>query len=276
MELNIITKSFDLPADIGNMQAVSDWLVPFVEEGKSFEVTESNVKQAKARKSDLNKIRKTIDDSRKIMKKDCLRPYEVMEEKYNLIFSWIDEPIQAIDRQLKAIENAEIQAKRDVLEKFFSEENMFCFLSLDDVLNPKWQNKTEKTENLMKEIKSEILKIKADYEDVKTMYSDSQLWTAIKLEFAEKRGNKTETLAYALKLERLFQSEQRKNVQNDCEAISSKSSIITPETVQTPVKNDFGSSHALSGTFRVTGTESQIIALRDFMKNNGINFALSV
>ncbi|MDE6789403.1 MAG: DUF1351 domain-containing protein, partial [Ruminococcus sp.] len=104
MELSIITKSFDLPADIDNIEAVNNWLIPIIEEGRSLVVTKDGIKSAKDKRADLNRIRKAVDKSRMTMKKDCLRPYELMEEKYNRIFSWIDEPIQAIDKQLKVFE----------------------------------------------------------------------------------------------------------------------------------------------------------------------------
>lgn len=272
MELIIADRQFELPAEISNLEEIRQWLMPKLEFYKSLVVTENGIKSAKSDKAELNRLRKVIDDKRKEIKKAYLKPYNVIEDECRKITALIDEPIKAIDEQIKAFENAEIQAKREVLEKFFSEENTFGFLTLDDVVNPKWKNKTEKAENLTKEIGAKISEIKTDFEDIQNMYSDSALWTAISGRFAETKGNKFETLAYAVTLERRYQTAQRENVANAAKTDCEKSNIITPVLNQNAVSDDYSTPQMISGTFKVTCTEPQLIALRDFMKDNDISF----
>ena len=191
----------------------------------------------------------------------------MIEDECKNLITMIDEPIKAIDSQIKAFDDMELQAKRAELEKCFNTENTLDFVILDDVLNPKWKNKTEKTESLMNEIRAKISGLKSDFEYLQNMYSDSGLWTAILKKFQETKS-KEQTLAYAVELER---SEKRLNTSK---INSTESNIIIPETNQTPIKINSESNRIVSGTFKVTCTESQLIALRDFMKSKNIKFEL--
>lgn len=265
MEFIVTNRSFELPAQISNIEELRQTLVPKLAFYNSLVVTENSIKSAKSDKAALNKLKKAIDEKRKEIKKAYLEPYQAIEDECKKLIAMIDEPVQAIDRQLKVFEDAEIQAKRAVLEDAFNEENTLDFLLLDDVINPKWKNKTEKTENLIEEIKSKILKFKSDFEYLKNMYSDSSLFPAVLTKFQETKSREL-TLAYAVELER---SEKSLNaVRTDCNA----SNIITPVSIHAPVKNDSDGDRVLSGTFKVTCTVSELKALRDFMKENGINF----
>lgn len=265
MELIISEKQFELPAEISNFEELRQALIPKLEFYRNLVVTEESIKSAKSDRADLNRLKKMIDDERKKIKNRYISPYQVIENECRQLITLIDEPIYTIDSQLKAFEEKALQAKRAVLEAHFNSENTLDFVKLDDVLNKKWKNKTEKTESLKTEISAKISALKTDFEDIESMYSASVMWTAIFAKFKE-TIDKSATLAYAIELER---SEMRlKRSQSD----SVSSNVITPTTSQTAVTDDSERSQTVSGSFKVTCTISQLVALRDFMKNKGIKF----
>ncbi len=271
MELSIINRQFELPAEISNLEEIRQWLIPKLEFYKSLVVTEDGIKSAKSDKADLNKLRKAIDDKRKEIKKDYLKPYNDIENECKKIISLIDEPIKAIDEQIKAFDEKEKSDKKISLKTAFFKIPHLDWIEFEKILPEKWANKTEKTENLINEIQNRIEKINAEYTEITEMYTDSPLLTAIQERYRTS-GSKAETLAYAVTLERQYQTAQRESVSDTLKTDCNNGNIITHKTNQNAIKSDSGSSQMISGTFRLTCTKSQLIALRDFMKDNGISF----
>lgn len=265
MELVLRNRQFELPAEISNLEELRQCLAPKLEFYKSLVVTEDSIKSAKSDKADLNKLKKAIDEKRKDIKKAYLEPYKKIEGECQAITDMIDEPVKAIDSQIKAIEAIETEKKKAVLEESFNAENTFDFVRFEDVINEKWANKTEKTEKLIAEMKLKISGLKADFDYLQNMYSGSPLWTAILYKFMETKS-KENTLAYAVELERL------ESQINSSVTACNENSIIAPVQSQNAVDGNSDGDKTISGTFKVTCTKSQLIALRDFMKENGISF----
>ena len=84
-------------------------------------VTEDAIRDAKTDRAALNKLRTAFDEKRKEVKKACLKPYEDFEKKTKELLEIVDQPILAIDTQVKAFEDAEIQNKRTAIERFYSD-----------------------------------------------------------------------------------------------------------------------------------------------------------
>lgn len=265
MEFTVMEKQFEMPCGIGNFEELKKALVPKTEFYKNLVVTENSVKSAKTSRAELNGLKKALDGERKKIRERCLVPYRAVERDFDELISLIDEPIQAIDSQIKALDETAVQEKRKELEEHFSAENTLDFVELDDVLNPKWRNKTEKTESLKKEITAKIFQINSDFDDVKSMYRDSDLMTAVCAEFAETKS-KEKALSYAVGLER-FRMRLNASVSG-----SVSGNAITPIAPQTAVTGDSECSQTVSGKFSVTCTKKQLVSLRDFMRENGIAF----
>lgn len=265
MELTITERNFTLPAKVGNFEELRKELAGKLEFYNTLVVTEDGVRQAKADRADLNRIRKAIDQRRKDIKKAYFLPYQTIEDECKALTAMLDKPIAAIDKQLQAFDERALQEKRNDLEEYFRSVNTMEFVSPDDVISPKWRNKTEKTDNLKEQIKEKIFQLKTDFDYLKNMYSDSGLWTAIFRKFTETKSGE-QTLAYAVELER---TEKRLN---GAVADGKISNAVTPVTHQTAVTDNSERSQTLSGVFRVTCTAVQLKNLRDFMKSNGISF----
>ena len=64
-------------------------------------VTEDGIKGAKEDRAKLNKLREALENKRKEVKRECMAPYTDFEAKVKELVGLIDQPIAAIDAQLK-------------------------------------------------------------------------------------------------------------------------------------------------------------------------------
>ena len=137
-------------------------------------VTEDAIKDAKADRAKLNKLRTAIDDKRKDVKKTFLKPYEDFEKRVKEILSLIDRPIAAIDAQTKAFDEAQLNDKRNTLAAFYTANigELREILPLEKVLPPKWENKGETIINITQQMLDVMNRVKNDLGIIKAMKLD--------------------------------------------------------------------------------------------------------
>jgi len=253
MDLKIKTDLSVIPQKIEfNADEIKSELAPKLEFYKNLVVTEDGIKDAKSDRAKLNKLKSAFEDKRRELKKICLAPYEKFEEKCREITSMIDEASSAIDIQIKEFDQMRKQKKYSEIENFFKSLDKPDYIEIGDVLNPKWANSTMNIENIKSEISENISRITGDMNEITNLYGNLPFFAAIKNRFIES-FDKSETITYAVKLEQ--EQKSRIHVETSSYVISEPEKII-------------------SGTFKVFGTESQLIMLREFMKNNGITFKI--
>lgn len=64
--------------------------------------TDDQIKDAKADKANLNKLKKALNDERIRKEKEYMQPFNVFKAQINEIIGIIDKPIAVIDEQVKA------------------------------------------------------------------------------------------------------------------------------------------------------------------------------
>lgn len=67
--------------------------------------TDDQIKQAKADKANLNKLKKALNDERIRREKEYMKPFNDFKSKINEIICIIDKPVAVIDRQVKEYED---------------------------------------------------------------------------------------------------------------------------------------------------------------------------
>lgn len=264
MELILKSAEISIPQAIENLEQLKAEIAPKMEYYRSLAVTEDSIRAAKADRAKLNKLKKAIDDQRIAVKKQCLTPYEALERECRELEALIIAPIAAIDTQIKAFEDAEKNKKYAELQAYFESVNDVEFLKLDDVLNPKWSNKTLSVDALKNEISTNINRISGEYEQLRRMYQDSPLLTPIVNKFIEKK-ELSPTLVYAAQLESDFTREQKR-----------KEEFNQRNPATDTISHEIGSDKdpEITGAFRVTCKKSQLISLRDFMKSQKIKYEI--
>lgn len=162
----------ELPQAIDfNYEAIKAELAEKLEKYKSLVVTEDGIKAAKADRASLNRLRDALDGKRKEVKKQCMSPYTAFEEKVKQLLSMIAEPADAIDRQLKAFEEAKKAEKLARLTEFYQMHvgDLIEILPMEKVLNPKWANTTMPEGSVTQEMADKIVKARNDLKVIEAM-----------------------------------------------------------------------------------------------------------
>ena len=162
MEFTVTTDLSKLQPQVieANFAETKAWLQNALAPYQSLVVTEDAIKSAKDDRATINRLRKSLDDKRKAIKKQWVQPYLEWENKVNELIKMCDDASANIDTQVKNFENASKEQKKAELEKFFNENAVAAdvdfYVTFEQVFSPKWLNATVKVETAMQEIKNII------------------------------------------------------------------------------------------------------------------------
>jgi len=101
--------------------------------------TDDQIKEAKADKANLNKLKKALNDERIRLEKEYMVPFNDFKAKVNEIISIIDKPVAVIDRQVKEYEEKQKQDKMQKIKEFFEKCN-FRDIRFEQIFESKWLN----------------------------------------------------------------------------------------------------------------------------------------
>lgn len=235
--------------------------------------TEDSIKEAKADRATLNKFKDAIETRRKEIKKACLKPYEDFEVKIKEIVAMIDEPIKAIDDQIKAYEQAKKEEKLQAIKQFFMDkvDDLEQLVPFEKIFSQKWLNVTYKEADIQKEIIDHLDRIRSDLEALDAL--DTPYLLQLK-DFYLKDFDLTATLQEKKRLEeqaaRIAEHEARvqqaRQVPQES-AVGQQESIGT--TAETLKKEQ---QELITVDFRVQATPEQLTALKKFLIDNGIKY----
>lgn len=277
LELILQSAELNLPQTIENLEQLKAELAPRLEKYNNLVVTEDSIKAAKADKSDLNRLKKTIDEQRKQIKKAYLEPYQILENQCKEVIALIDAPIQAIDKQLKAFDDIEKTDKLAKIKATYLSCTPPAWLTLEKILPEKWANKTEKIDKIETEIKTKIIAIKAEFAEIQSNFREKPYLIAV-LNYYQNSLSKGDTYAYAAQLEKQYQANKpSETALNAPVSHANENSIVTPATPEngTEGQKNGNSEKTMTGLLEITGTATQFKALKDFMLANGIKFKLT-
>lgn len=256
-----------------------------MEEYKGLVFTEETISEGKKDRANLNKLRGAIDDERKRVKKLCMEPCNRFEKEVKEVLALVDEQINAIDVQIKEVEQIKREEKRKAVQELFESIGFQKFVTLEMIWDEKWLNASvalSKVENQMKEtmyrIGEEVGTISRlpefSFEAMEVYKKTLDLTQAIKKgqELADIQKRKEEALA------RQKAEEERRKAEEAATGKESENPEEAADTHDAPKKteeNDYTrvvSEPVMRIDFRVWGTKEQILALRDYMKQNNLKF----
>ena len=179
-----------LPKVIGfNFEELKAELTARLDYYNSLVVTEDTIKEGKAERAKLSKLREAVEAKRKEVKREYMAPYTDFESKVKELVAIIDAPIAAIDGQLKAFDDLRREEKRAEIQKTYAAlvpAEMQTILPLERIFDPKWLNATVK----IKAVEAELAAMVQQTED------DLQVLDMVEPEFADAvRARYMETLS---------------------------------------------------------------------------------
>lgn len=257
MELKV--KEYSVPQTIEwNYDELKNELVKRTEVYKNLVYTDETIKEAKQDKATLNKLKKALNDERLKREREYMKPFDEFKEKVKEIIGIIDEPILAIDTQVKAYEEKQKEQKRAQIEEYFDSIAVPEWLRLEQIFNQKWLNSSV----TMKSVKEEIDgKLEGIERDLATLGNLSEFGFEAKEEYKRTldiNGAIAEGQRLADIQKRKREEEQKK-----------------PEPVKVPESEKVETPKEVSRqwvNFSVLLSRDEAFALRRFFDENGIEF----
>lgn len=234
--------------------------------------TEDTIAEAKADKASLNKLKKTINDERIRREKEYMKPFDTFKSQVKEICSLIDGASTKISDQLDIFEEKRLAEKKEEITKVFekTKSGVADWLTLSQIFNEKWLNKTVSIKAIEEEIISIVAKILSDLETIKTL-------DAYSFEATECYKRTLDLNSAIAEGQRLVNIQKRKEEEMQRQAALAKAqsqlesgvqpestvaeAVIAEEPIEEPV---------YTVKFQVSLTKSQAVALSQFCKENNI------
>ena len=293
--------SFELTTDLSkivstriqaNFSEVKEWLKESMSPYETMVVTEEGIADAKRTRADLRKISASIETQRKAVKSEWMKPYNDYEAKCKELTGIVNEAVGNIDSQIKEMETAEKEAKRQRLENLFnqSSSDISEYVTFDSIFDKKWLNATFAETDAANSIAQQLDDIRDGLDAIRSMSSPYE--SAMLSEYA-KSHNLAKAMAEGKRLEAIAKAEEERKAREVVVARFTdppqfSSSAIAASAAETSDGNDDGIEvsipkipnrwpSAIPKTYHYVFefpniTKEQCIALKNCLDSNGIEY----
>lgn len=230
-------------------------------------ITSDQVQEAKKVRANLNGLAKAINDRKIQVKKEFCAPYDEFESQVKVLTGKIKKVSAGIDDQVKNFEEMEKQNKIQQIQDFF-ELTGFRLVTLNQIFDEKWLNKSCSEKQWQEQLSSKIEAIKVDLAILDQMeVSDKKELKSIYLQCLDIARAKKE---YDFREEKRAQIRASEEFSKQNEQ-TLKQAEETAQPEEQPAKPEQEALYTRS--FRVIScTRQQIIDLGDYMSEHGIRF----
>lgn len=242
--------------------------------------TDDQIKDAKADKANLNKLKKALNDERIRREKEYMQPFNVFKAQINEIIGIIDKPIAVIDEQVKAYDEKRKAEKQKAIEELFATIGFQNFVTLEKIWDPKWLNASVSMKSIEDQMKSKMYEIgngvltlsqlpEFGFEATEVFKETLDINKAI----SEAKRMSEIAKAKAEAEARRKAEEERKAQERAAEEQRAAKAMTPPEEVQpTPVQESQPEPQKMVVKFEVELTTEDATALREFFQSRNITF----
>lgn len=250
--------------------------------------TDDMIKQAKSDRAKLRKFVDAIEGKRKEIKKKYLEPYEQFEKEEKELTTMVQKAVDSIDAQVKAYEDRLRKEKTKQIREFYEDHihDIGEYLPFERLMKPEYANASTTMKSIKEEILSMIQRVDeglAILNEVDSPYAadmkavflrEYDIGAALaeqnRLEAAERRRKEYEEERKRQRLEK-----EQKEKEEAQKLIQAGKRNPQPEETETPAiaempKREPDPVQILD--FRVYVNRTQMMALKQFLKENGIRF----
>ena len=290
-----------------NFDETKAWLTENLEPLRTMAVTPESMSQCKQYRASIRKVRDRIDESRKLAKAAAMEAYSDFEAKCKELTALCDEAANALDVQIKTMENAVKEEKRLRLMDYFAKVvgDMAEWISFDDCFNPKWLNATYAESTAQADMCAAIDRCRADLNAIRALGSEfetellaeyrttrnigavlmkNNTLTQLKAEEDERKRRESEAKKeqrfkmYAMPPEMYGQQAETGSVNElvdeDGQELADAPSVA--DVIRSTVREAFEQATVQEPEYKVAflaiSTARKLDGLRDYMQANGIRF----
>lgn len=130
---------------------------------------DAQIKEAKADKANLNKLKKALNDERIRLEREYMTPFNAFKSQIADLIETIDKPVAVIDKQVKAYEEKCKEDKRAEIQAYFDSIEKPEILTLNKIFDDKWLNASVNMKQVKEAIQEAIDKVNADMFTLKAL-----------------------------------------------------------------------------------------------------------
>lgn len=271
IDLNELIKVESLPKITETLSVISAEIDERIKQALELECTEDSKTIVKSHRAELNKIKSALEERRKFVKEQILKPYQEFESVYNELVK--DKLVKADELLRERIMTIEITQREEKIQKLLEFTKEYIeYYELKGIVEPKkvlpkvTLSKSEKS--LKNDIKGEIERI------------------ATEIKIIKQEDNAEEVLSYYLEngfnypnaklevLNRHQKIDELKNVvvDNTVEVLDSEV-VVEEEKITTPtILKEEDIVELIECEFKVLATKEQLLKIKDFLKELGVKY----
>lgn len=285
MELKM--NDYQLPEKISfNFDELKQELTEKVSMYETLVYTDDQIKEAKADKAQLNKLKKALNDERIRLEKEYMVPFNSFKSQVNEIISIIDKPVALIDKQVKEYEDKQKQDKMVQIKSLWAEMDVPEGLTLEKVYEDRMLNVSYGLNHVKQKMLDDIKRFNRDMETLAALpefgfEAQQEYIRTLDLNKALAKGQRMAQIQkQKVEAERLKAEEKARKA---AEAEFAKGGIIQPiykvatEEFIPPVVDEEFDSKAFAPSrqwirFAANLTVGEAMELKNFFSTHGIEY----
>ncbi len=245
--------------------------------------TDDQVKDAKADRATLNKLKKTLNDERIRREKEYMQPFNEFKAHVNEIIGIIDKPIAVIDKRVKEFEDQKKANKQKDIEEVFASIGFQSFVTLDKIQDPKWLNASVSMKSIEEQMRARMYQIGDDvftlsqlpefgFEATEVYKQTLDINKAIKE--AQRMAEIAKAKAEAEAKKKAAEESRKAEEERKAKEIKEEQTVPHEQAVtpQEPVQSADSTQERMVVRFEVLLTTEDAYALKEFFKSRSIEF----
>lgn len=251
-----------------NHEEVKQELEIVLEKYQGLVFTDETMKEAKNTRAHLNSLKTKFEEVRKNMKKKCLEPYSIFEEKMKELNALIDKPILAIDTQIKAFDEKKKQEKLAEIKAYWNDtaKDILDLVSFEKIFNDKWLNATTSIKSIQEEINKLVDDVKVSLNTISSLHTEYEL---------QVKDKYLETLNLPVALAENTRLKERAEMLEKAKITQAQVQVKEPENKQLDIVEEVAKKEEMDIydiCFQVSATREQLRQLKEFFTVNNIKF----
>ena len=124
--------------------------------------TDDQIKDAKADRANLNKLKKALNDERLRLQREYMEPFDEFKRQVDDLIATIDKPAAMIDKQVKAYEESKRAEKEKEIRDYLVGFKLPFGIDPQRLFETRWLNATASMKTIKDELMEKLKKIEGD------------------------------------------------------------------------------------------------------------------
>jgi hypothetical protein len=267
ININEIVKIEQMPIVFSQLEKIGAFIAEKTKDLDELECTEENKVEVKNRRTEINNTLKILEDRRKEIKNKILEPYDIFNKKYEQeCKEQLENASNLLKDKIDVIENEQKQQKEEELREFVKQHceanhiNIdFETIGLNITLSASMKSLKDQALAFIEKVANDLKLIEMEeYKDeILLEYNKTYDFVTAKTNVIE-RHRQLEEIAKQQEIKQQL-DEQDKKVEEVVEEITAPKEIIEEDEI-------------VEVNFTITGTLSQIKALKEYIEKEGLKY----